>query len=171
MSDAKNETQYAGLEVPLSEEDAHANRVKLTATKTAWKRAATHDGIVCPSGTVVSIKLPNLPKLAEAGEIPNELVDLATAAEQVTPGQVPQDVLGKLSKLQDFIVAETVVKPEIKPEEVADLPYEDLEFLAELAHRRRDVDALGNQIAGLDKLDKYATFRDLNDSDEVALDS
>lgn len=158
-------------EVPASEEEAHANRVKMTSSKAAWKRAATHDGIVCPSGAVISIKLPNLPKLAEAGEIPNELVDLATAAEQVTPGEVPKDVLEKLSKLQDFLISETVVKPEVKPEEVSELPYEDLTFLAELAHRRRDVDALGNQIAGLDKLDKYATFRDLNDSDEVALDS
>lgn len=163
-----SDTKY---EVPASEEEAAANREKMTVSKSGWKKAAIHKGVVCPSGAVISIKLPNLPKLAESGEIPNELVDLATAAEQVTPGEVPKDVLEKLSKLQDFLVAETVFEPKITPEEVSDLPYEDLTFLAELAHRRRDVDALGNQIAGLDALDKYATFRDDDDSDEASLDS
>lgn len=159
------------FEVPQSEEEAHANRAQMTVTKSAWKKAAVHSGVVCPSGAVISIRLPNLPKLAESGEIPNELVDLATAAEQVELGDIPKDALEKLSKLQDFLISETVVEPEVSLEEVNELPYEDLIFLGELAHRRRDVDALGNQIAGLDKLAKYATFRTVTDGDEDSLDA
>ena len=71
------------LEVPTSEEEAEANRASLTASKTAWKKSGVHRGVVCPSGTVISVRLPNLAELAEADAIPNELVDIATAAGQL----------------------------------------------------------------------------------------
>lgn len=159
------------LAVPKSEEEAAANREKLVVSKTAWKKAGVHTGVVLPSGAVVSVRVPNLAKLAEAGEIPNELVDVATAAEQVGPENTPPDALAKLAEVQKFIVSQTVVDPKITPEEVDDLPGEDLPFLSEIAYRQRDIDAIGNPIAGLDKLAKYATFRDDHDRDEVALDA
>lgn len=158
-------------EVPKSEEAAQANREKMTATKTAWMKAAEHPGVVLPSGAVITVRIPNLAKLAQSGEIPNELVDIAAAAEQAGDRDMPADALEKLAKLQDFLVAETVVAPKITPDEVSKLPAEDLPFLAEIAYRQRDVDAVGNSIAGLDKLAKYATFREEYDSDEAALDA
>lgn len=159
------------LAVPTSEEEAHANREKLTATKTAWKKAGVHSGVVCPSGVVISIKIPNLAKLAQSGEIPNELVDLATKAESGDIDAVTPDALAKLAELQNFLISQTVVEPKIAPADVADLPTEDLQFITEIAYRQRDVDAVGNQIAGLDKLATYATFRDQRLSDEALLDA
>src|SRR5574343_1993250 len=99
------------LEVPNSEEEAEANRESLTASKTAWKKSGVHKGVVCPSGAVISVRLPNLAELAEADAIPNELVDIATAAGQVDPGDVPADALKKLASLQRFIVSVAVVNP------------------------------------------------------------
>lgn len=159
------------LAVPSSEEEAEANRASLTSSKTAWKKSGVHKGVVCPSGAVISVRLPNLAELAEADAIPNELVDIATAAGQVEPDQVPDDALKKLAQLQRFIVSVAVVEPSITPEDVRELPTEDIAFIEQIAYRQRDVDALGNQIAGLDKLAKYATFREIDDSDEVALDA
>lgn len=159
------------LKVPKSEEEAAENRAALTTTKTKWKKAAVHPGVVCPSGEVIAIKLPNVATLAKNGEIPNELVDIATTVSQVGLDKAPPDALEKLADFQQFLVAATVHEPKITVEEVPDLPAEDIEFLQALAFRQRDYDALGNSIAGLDKLANYATFRPDNDSDEVALDS
>jgi len=159
------------LTPPSSEEEAAENRAKLVGSKTAWKKAGVHTGVVLPSGFVISVKIPNLPALAESGSIPNELVDLAVAMQGDDPPPVDSDALTKLSELQSFLVSKTVVEPAITPDEVSDLPAEDLQFIIEIAYRQRDVDALGNQISGLDKLAKYATFRDVSYGDEALLDA
>ena len=159
----------AQLEVPESLEAAAENRAKLrTKNKTEWKKRKVHTDVVCPSSAVVDIQLPNLTQMLESGEIPNELVDIATAA-QTTGSDPSPDALIEFAKLQRHLIAKTVVRPEITPEDVTDLPPEDVEFLSDIANRRRDVDAVGNQIAGLDTVAKYANFRDKPDSDEDVL--
>lgn len=157
------------LEVPNSPESAAKNRTKLaTKTKTEWKKKRVHKDIVCPSGAVIDIQLPNLSQMLEAGELPNELVDIATAS--VSTGDSPDaEALVEFAKLQRYLIAKTVVRPEITPEDVVDLPPEDTEFISDIANRRRDIDAVGNQIAGLDTVAQYATFRDESDSDEDVL--
>ena len=157
------------LEVPASPEEAAENRSKFaTKSKTEWKRNKVHKDVVCPSGSVIDIQIPNLTQMLEAGEIPNELVDVATAA--ATSGEAPDAAsLIEFAKLQRHLVAKTVVRPTITADDVPDLPPEDIDFLNDIANRRRDVDAVGNQIAGLDTVAKYATFRDQSDSDEDVL--
>jgi hypothetical protein len=159
------------LEVPATPEDAEKNRESLqTKSKTAWKAQAVHKGVVLPSGAVIAVKVPNLAALAQAGEIPNELVDIATTSANAGGDEIPADALEKLAKLQDYLVAVTVVEPKITQEDVKDLPTEDITFITEIAYRQRDIDAVGNSISGLDRVSKYATFRDNHDGDEALLD-
>lgn len=158
----------ASLAVPKSHEEAEKNRAKYaTKTKTEWKKKRVHENVTCPSGAVVDIQIPNLTQMIESGEIPNELVDVATAAQ--TGAEPDPDALKRLAELQRHLIAQTVVRPAITADDVSDLPSEDVEFLNDIANRRRDYDALGVNIAGLDTVAKYATFRDKHDSDEDVL--
>lgn len=140
---------------------------KTTARKTtaaAWKKAALHEDITLPSGTKVDIKLPNIPKLIEAGEIPSALVQ--AAAEAAAEGGTRNLTIGEelMKNHADFtrkIIPRTLVTPEVTEEEVGDLPYEDQEFLVELATRNRDFDAVGKHIGGLHTQDEFRRFRGL----------
>lgn len=160
------------LAVPSTESEAEANVAAMkTKNKTEWKKQAVHPHVVLPSGAVISVKIPNLAALAQSGEIPNELVDIATATSNMaSPEDVPKDALEKLAKLQDYLVTLTVVEPAITEADVKDLPAEDIPFLSEIAYRQRDIDAVGRSIAGLDRVTKYARFRDDSDRDEALLD-
>lgn len=161
------------LAVPKSEEEAAETRAKLVTSKTAWKKNRVHKGVVCPSGAVISVQIPNLTTLAASGEIPNELVDIAAAVTQTLAAgkPVPEDSMEKMQELERYLVLHTVAEPKITKEDIDDLPAEDVSFIGELAFRQRDTDALGNSIAGLDALAKYATFRDLNAGNEDFLDA
>jgi hypothetical protein len=59
----------------------------------------------------------------------------------------------------------TVVEPKITIDDVPELPYEDIEMLAELATRQRDLDAVGNHIGGLHEVEAFRTFRGLGAAD------
>ena len=134
---------------------------KSTTTLAAWKKAAVHD-VTLASGVEVQIKIPNLPELVSAGEFPNHLVEVAIS---VATGETK--VTGEEIKAQaEFyreLVARTLVSPEVAAEDVAGLPFEDIELLASIATRQRDVDALGHHIAGLDKNEDWRKFRGLDD--------
>ena len=69
--------------------------------------------------------------------------------EQVTATLEPVNIL-------DRIIAET----KLTPQDVADLPYEDVLFLVEIATRQRDLDALGEHLAGLPVAKDWETFRE-----------
>ena len=157
------------LEVPKSFEEAEKNRAAFaTKNKTEWKKRKLHKNVVCPSGAVIDIEIPDLTDMLESGEIPNDLVDVATAT--ASSGTAPDaDAMKKLAAMQRHLIAKTVVRPAITPEDVRDLPPEDRDFINDVANRRRDIDAVGNQIAGLDTVAKYATFRDDSDSNEDVL--
>lgn len=134
---------------------------------TKWKAAAIHDDVTLPSGIKVSIKIPDLPALIEAGQIPNELVDLAVSVAQ-GGRNVPSgsELVGKQIEFTKKIVAETVIEPKITEEDVATLPVEDRELLVNLATRATDVDAAYNHIGGLHKQAQFRAVRGLPDSDE-----
>lgn len=129
-------------------------------TLAAWKKAATHD-VILNSGVQVTIKLPNLPELVAAGEFPNHLVEtainVATGNTKVTAEEVKSQ-----AEFYREVVARTLVEPAVSPDDVKELPFEDIELLAALATRQRDIDALGHQIAGLDKSEDWRRFRGLD---------
>lgn len=123
----------------------------------AWGARKTHS-VVLPSGAEVTIQIPSLPMLARTGQIPNDLIENAVLAMQ-GEAEITAELLVEQADFYDKLIALTVVEPKITEEQVAGLPYEDVEMLAELATRQRDVDALGRHIAGLHKSKEFRTFR------------
>lgn len=131
-------------------------------TKINWKKAKVHEDITLPSGAVVDVVIPNLPALIKAGQLPNKLIEVATAA--ATTGQVPEDLLERLEEYHRFLVSKTVHAPTITDEDVNDLPYEDIEMLVQFATRQIDTDAIGHHLAGLETVDSFRRFRGLDAS-------
>lgn len=132
---------------------------KKAVSLAGWKKAAVHT-ITLSSGAVVDIRIPNLPELVAAGEFPNHLVDTAIG---VATGNV--EVTAKEIKAQaEFyreLLSKTLVSPEVTADDVktAGIPFEDIELIASIATRQRDVDALGHHIAGLDQNEDWRKFR------------
>jgi len=131
-------------------------------TKTSWKKAAVHEDVTLPSGTVVSIKLPNLSLMLKTGNIPNSLVEAAVEMQNATSrgtAEITQEMIEQQWDYYSFLVSKTVVEPAITQEEVVDIPAEDVEMLVEFATRQRDIDAVYRHIAGLDKMESFRRFR------------
>lgn len=145
---------------------------KQAVSADGWKDRSVHKGITLASGAVVDIKLPNLTKLAKADAIPNELLELVT--EVVTNGGVDgvdTSLLGRLDALHRFLVAETVVNPNITEEDVDDLPPEDVATLVEFAFRQRDTDVIGHHLGGLETVAEWRRFRNLPSLEPGLLDA
>jgi len=127
--------------------------------KTSWIGNAQHD-VVLPSGTTIKIKLPNLPQMIKSGTVPNELVEVAIKSASNDNQDPTADDIKAVADFHTFLVVHTVVEPEITEADVPQLPSEDTEMIVEFATRQRDLDAVGNHIGGLDKLEDYRKFRD-----------
>lgn len=144
-------------------------------TKEAWKEKGVHT-VTLPTGFVAKIRIPNLAKMAQAGELDNELLQYAVPSLPENPDEepTPEQKKENLTKLADFhqwLVSKTLVEPALTPEEVKDtVPTPDLEVLVELASRRRDMDVEGHHIGGLEVSAKWRKFRNIDDGDEDILD-
>ncbi len=143
--------------------------------KSAWKKAGVHT-VTLPSGFVAEIRIPNLAQMAKAGELDNDLLQYAIPgkpadeAEEKTPEQKKEN-LAKLADFHAWLVSQTLVTPELTPEEViATVPTPDLEVLVELASRRRDMDVTGHHIGGLEASADFRKFRGIDGGDEDILD-
>jgi hypothetical protein len=138
------------------------NQVVQRRGKAAWKKAAVtgHD-IVLPSATEVTIRIPNLIEMLRGGEVPNELVPFATKArDKMEDGrQITTEELRQSSDFVRWLVARTVIDPSIEPDEVPELPSEDVDMVLEFATRQRDLDALDQHIAGLHLVQDFSNFR------------
>lgn len=133
---------------------------KKVNTAGAWKKAATHE-VVCPTGVTVTLKIPDIPALIEAGAIPQHLLDTAIG---VVNGDSPTvEMLKQQREYTDLIVLKTVVEPKLTEADIADIPYEDKDFIVAIATRQRDLDALGNHIAGLTSSAAFRKFRELGE--------
>lgn len=130
---------------------------KSTTTLAGWKKNANHT-VTLASGTEVEIKVPNLPELVAAGEFPNHLVDVAIGVASGKTEVSTEEVKAQAEFYRE-LVSRTVINPSLTPEDVRDIPFEDVELLAAIATRQRDVDALGHHIAGLDQNADWRKFR------------
>lgn len=134
---------------------------KKSATIAAWKKNAVHT-VTLASGTEVEMRIPNLPELVASGEFPNHLVDtaikVATGEAKVTSEEVASQ-----AEFYRELVSRAVISPVVSPEDVKDLPFEDVELISSIATRQRDVDALGHHIAGLDQNADWRKFRQIPD--------
>lgn len=141
-----------------------------TTSAAAWKRLAIHT-VTLHSGAVVDIRIPDLPKLIEAGAIPQNLVDsalrVAGAAQRGTPESPDASLIIQEGQFQDVLVQKTVVNPKIDDELVKEIPVEDKEIIVEIATRQRDRDAVGDHIAGLDTSEKFRKFRRIGEFDPL----
>lgn len=126
----------------------------------AWGGKKYHN-VVLPSGAEVTIIVPNLPALVKTGQVPNDLIESAVGVMQGTV-EITAELLAEQADFYTKLVALTVSEPAITESDVADLPYEDVEMLAEIATRQRDVDALGRHLAGLHTSKEWRTFRGLD---------
>lgn len=128
-----------------------------------WKKNRVHPDITLPSGQKVSIQVPNLPEMLRNGEVPNPLVKYAQdAANELSGLSAEEFSMEKLKEATDFLrwlVSATVKEPELTPEDVPELPAEDVDMIVEFAMRGRDTDALGHHLAGLEKLPAWRQFR------------
>jgi hypothetical protein len=135
--------------------------------KSEWFKAKRHT-ITLPSGTSVEIELPNLPALIKGGAVPNELLDAAIGAGPDT--EVTREMIEQQADFYSYLVSVTVKDPSVAPEEVEQLPYEDVEMIAQFALRQRDMDAVYRHMSGLEKVSSFRRFRRLDGRDSAALD-
>lgn len=129
-------------------------------TLAAWKKSGVHT-ITLATGTEVDIRVPNLPELVSAGEFPNHLVEVAIGVASGETKVTAEEIKSQAEFYRELI-SKTVVEPALTPEQVKDVPFEDIELLASIATRQRDVDALGEHIAGLDKSEQWRKFRGID---------
>lgn len=130
-----------------------------TDAVSAWKKNKRHE-ITLPSGTKVKIEVPNLRLLIKSGQIPNSLIEAATKAAAGGANSAPTpEMLEQQEQFYAKLVVVTVKEPEITEEDVVDLPFEDIELLADIATRQTNIDGAGNHIGGIVLTDEYAGFR------------
>lgn len=136
-----------------------------TVTKAQWKKAGVHN-IMLPSGVRVDIRVPDLPALIEAGQIPQTLIDTALDVLGGGDTRPTPEVLAQQRQFTDKLVQIAVVNPELSDEDLKDVPYEDKELIVEIATRQRDMDAEYKHIGGLEKSENFRRFRRLASLDE-----
>lgn len=134
------------------------------ASAAAWKKQAIH-AITLNSGAVVEIKVPDLPALIEAGEIPQNLLEVAVGAAKGDLDPSSTETFSKEREFTDRLVRLTVVNPKLSEEDVRDVPFEDKDLIMQIATRQRDFDAVGDHIGGLHTSEKFRKFRRLDGID------
>lgn len=140
-------------------------------TTAQWKKKAEHT-ITLPSGAIVTLRIPNLPLMLKAGSIPNELLAVAKQAvnQQVPTPEETDGLIESIADFQEYLVLEAVTDPQIEAADYPKIPYEDVEMIADIATRQRDMDAVGHHIGGLEAIDSFRRFRSLPDSDPLGGD-
>jgi hypothetical protein len=138
-------------------------------TLAGWTKNKRHL-VTLPSSSVIAIELPDLPEMLAGGDIPNELVDAAVSAAAGERKATKED-MQKNAQFYRFLVIQTVKEPVLTEEVLKQVPAEDKELIAAIALRQRDVDAVGDHIAGLHKSEKWRKFRGLDYGDEALEDA
>ena len=82
------------------------------------------------------------------------------------PEPPSKEAIAKQREFTDVLTKLTVVTPKLSDADLSAVPFEDKEFLVEIATRQRDLDAEGNHIGGLQKSADFRRFRGLDGSDE-----
>lgn len=150
-----------------------------SVSKAAWKKAKTHT-VTLPSGVSVEIQIPDLAQMAKGGELDNDLLEAAVpdgeslgedAQKTTLTPEEKRENLTKLANFHDWLVSVALVDPKLTPDEVGStVPTPDKEVIVELASRRRDMDAVGHHIGGLEVSSEFRKFRGLDPSGSDILD-
>lgn len=148
----------------------------MAVSKTAWKKQREHD-ITLPSGAEIRVALPDLSAMIKSGNIPNDLLDVATkigTGEKIDlgdDGDKKRELLGQALDFNAFIVEQTVIEPKVTAEEVRtqQIPAEDVDLIVQIALRKTDFDAVGKHLGGLETVESFRKFRGLDTSIEDLL--
>lgn len=133
-----------------------------------WNKKGEHAPLL-PSGFRPKIRIPDLPALIEAGEIPQHLLDVALDVAGGEDTRPSIELIKTQREYTDRLVQLTVIDPVLDDETVKSVPFEDKDMIVAIATRLRDLDAEGEHIAGLTKSDKFRKFRRLGEfSEDVA---
>ena len=135
-------------------------------TKTAWVNQGDHT-VTLPSGARVGIRIPDLPTLIEAGDLPQTLLDAAIGYATGDAADAPpsKESIAQERQFRDKLVELTVTEPKLTEADVAKVPVEDKDLIVAFALRQSDLDAEGEHIGGLSKSDKFRKFRGLDSLD------
>lgn len=135
-------------------------------SKADWKKNRDHS-VMAPSGSRITIRIPDIALLVQSGQLPQNLIDVALGRARTDSEEIPTNELVKQEiDFTNFVVKASVVAPVINDEDLPDIPFEDKDFIVQLATRRRDLDAEGEHIAGLSKSEKFRRFRKLGEFSE-----
>ncbi len=142
-------------------------------SKAKWAGLAVHT-VTLPSGAVVRIKIPDLSLLLAGGAVPDRLRTVALrqltedirdaqaspAAVDAPPIEIDEEHLVGLAELTRWLVAQTLVEPEVTEVEIEDgiVPNEDILMLTQFASRERTVDAAGMRL-GVEPIDRWEVWR------------
>jgi hypothetical protein len=140
----------------------------------AWKKAAVHHPLL-PSGVRVGLRVPDLAKMIETGQVPQHLLNAALGIakaglqdEQKVPSveEMTQSAADD-REFTDLITLACVTEPKLTEADLGEdgVPVEDKQFIVAIATRQRDLDAEGEHIAGLTKSEKFRRFRGLGEFD------
>ena len=135
-----------------------ATRKPQNTTIDSWKSRKTHE-VTLPSGVQVTVQIPNLALLIKTGKLPNHLLE--QALELQTKSKVTKEDLEDQYELFRQLVVLTVLEPALTPEDVDELPFEDVEMLVQFAMRERDTDAVYHHLGGLETVESFRDFRGL----------
>lgn len=155
------------------------------ARSNAWKARSDRGPHIAtlPSGEQVEFVVPDSNALIRSGRLPSRLLDIAVMAAAYPDGAegyvadlayravTERDTEAKAAaaetlaqairdglELRDWLVAQMVVKPELTPDDVIELPEPDVEMLLEFAERKRNTDSLG-VVLPIVVLEEFARFR------------
>jgi hypothetical protein len=160
-----------GATTPAKKRAQAAANGKRIATLEQWAQAALHT-VTCPSGAQVKVRIPDLATLLAGDAVPEHLRvvafqkisdELSEALIEKGEGEnaqprISQEVMNAAVELHRWVVIQSVVEPKLTVETLELVPAEDIEFLAEIATRERDTDALGVHL-GVAPLSRFDTFR------------
>jgi hypothetical protein len=139
----------------------------------AWAARANHK-ITLTSGMQVTIRYPDLAVLIEGDALPVHLrtvaadqwsqggpsmvTDAETGAQHIDP-----ETIKSMAQLRRHLAAMALVEPKVDPDEFLNsgIPSEDIDMLAAIVMRERDVDALGVKL-GVMPLSRFDTFREVH---------
>ena len=150
------------------------------ASGAAWKKRGGPHRITLPSGQRVLARVLGLASMAALDGLPRDLSDAVLLhVANLEAGGLPAVIGAELAQadagdddaaeradrhVQEFLaltkhlVAAALVEPQLTPDELSDVPEQDLEFLMRIVTARQAYDAEGVRI-GVEPVDAWATFR------------
>jgi hypothetical protein len=151
--------------------DETAAPPKTPSAVSRWKKLGKPQEVTLHSGMRIKIKVPDVPEMLRAGEVPNELIAAVNEArDDVSPSGFDMEKVKDATDYMRWLVSVTVVEIDegdgnfvaanLEPDDVPSLPVHDRDMILEFALRQRDRDAVGHQLYGMEKVSAWARFRD-----------